>query len=516
MHIDEPYLSLFARTSATLIRRQSAVAIIGAGMSGLCMAITLRRVGIHDITIYEQAHEVGGTWRDNTYPGLTCDIPAHFYQYSFAPNNDWTHLFAPGPEIQDYLRRTTDRFDIRRHIRFGTEITEARFEHDRWQLHTSSGAIAHCDFLIAATGILRVPKIPDLPGLDTFEGPMLHTARWDASIDLTGKRVGVIGTGSIGVQVICGLTDTAGHLTLFQRSANWILPLPNPRIPRTVVHAQRRWPRLNRLAYRASDATLGFFSRAVIQPGWRRSLLGSALTASLRTVGDAHLRRKLTPSYQPLCRRMIVSDRFYRTVSRDHVHVETVGIDSITPTGIRTADGTQHTLDALVLATGFDAHAYLRPLRLIGPKGRTLETAWRTGPKAHLTVALPGFPNFFMLLGPHSPVGNYSLVPIAESQAQHILAWIDRWRDNLFDTVAPTHRATAAYNAELRAALPRTVWTSGCSSWYLDQNGNPELWPWTPADHRNRLTATPNPRDYDLRRTHDRLPLSYPLTWGAG
>lgn len=500
MHIDQTHASLFGRTSGKLVRRQPSVAIIGAGMSGLCMAITLRRAGIRDITIYEKAREVGGTWRDNIYPGLTCDIPSHFYQYSFAPNNDWTHLFASGHEIQDYLCRTADRFDVRRHIRFGTEIAAAHFELDHWQVHAVSGEVAEFDFLIAATGVLRVPTAPGIAGLDSFAGPVLHTARWDDTLDLAGKRVGIIGTGSSGIQVTCGLQDTAAQLTLFQRSANWILPLPNPRISRVAIHAQHRWPLVNRAAYRASESVLGFFARAVIHPGWRRATLGVALRAGLRTVGDPELRRKLTPAYQPLCRRMIVSDRFYRAVRRGHVRIETSRIEAVTPTGVRTADDVLHDLDAIVLATGFDSHAYLHPMRLIGPKGQSLETAWRTGPRAYLTVAVPGFPNFFMLLGPHSPIGNHSLVPVAEAQAEHILAWIERWRDELFDTVAPTHRATGAYYAELRAALPRTVWASGCSSWYLDANGRPELWPWTPAEHRRRLAATPDPHHYDLRR----------------
>ncbi|WP_167479612.1 flavin-containing monooxygenase [Nocardia arthritidis] len=484
-----------------MTRRQPSVAVIGAGMSGLCMAITLRQAGIRDITIYEKANEVGGTWRDNVYPGLTCDIPSHFYQYSFAPKSDWTQLFSTGAEIQDYLRRITDRFELRPHIRFGTEIIEARFTGDRWQVHTAGGAIAHFDFLIAATGVLRVPRLPNITGLTTFDGPVLHSADWDPSADLAGKRVAVIGTGSSGVQIMCGLADTADHLTLFQRSANWVLTLPNPRFPRLVTAAHRRWPALGRLGYRAGAGVLGFFARAVIEPGWRRTLLDTAVRADLRRIRDTRLRRTLTPDHRPMCRRLIFSDRFHRIIQRPNVSVIDTGIDYVTLRGVVTTDGTLHEVDAIVLATGFDAHAYLRPMRLIGAKGRTLETAWRNGPKAHLTVALPGFPNFFMLLGPHSPIGNYSLMAVAETQARHILGWIERWRDERFDTVAPTYRATAAYNADLRAALPRTVWATGCSSWYLGPDGLPELWPFTPAEHRRRLDAVPDPRDYDLRRT---------------
>ncbi|BBX97413.1 flavin-containing monooxygenase [Mycobacterium lacus] len=483
-----------------MTRRDPAVAIVGAGMSGLCVAIALLRNGITNITIYEKADEVGGTWRENTYPGLTCDVPSRFYQYTFDKNPDWTHLFSPGPEIQTYLRGVADRHALRDRIRFGTEIVSARFDAGRWVLRTDAGAESTADFLISATGVLHHPRIPAIAGLADFGGTVFHSARWDHRVPLRGRRIAVIGTGSTGVQIICGLAGLAGKLLMFQRTAQWILPLPNPRYSRLASVCHRAVPWLGWAAYRAYSLVFELLAAAVTRPGWQRKLMGAVCRANLRTVRDPGLRRALTPDYQPMCKRLVMSGGFYRAMQRDDVELVTAGIDHVEHRGIVTDDGVLHEADIIVLATGFDTHAFFRPMRLTGRDGIVADDVWRDGPRAHQTVAMPGFPNFFMMLGPHSPVGNFALTAVAESQADHILQWIQRWRRDEFDTVEPTSSATETFNAELRAAMPNTVWTTGCDSWYLGKDGVPEVWPFTPARHRTML-ANPDPEQYELRRT---------------
>lgn len=480
-------------------KRMPSVAIIGAGMSGICMAITLRKAGITDVTLYEKASDVGGTWRDNTYPGLSCDVPSRFYQYTFATNPAWTHFFSPGSEIQTYFSGIADEYGLREQIRFDTEIVDACFDDNHWRIRTAAGDERTVDFLISATGILREPRYPNIKGLGDFGGAVMHSARWDHSVDTTGKRVAVIGTGSTGAQIVCGLADTVERLELFQRSAQWILPVPNPGYRKLTSSVRGRLPSLDRVAYLGYRKFVEFFAQALVAPGWRRRLINEICRANLRTVRDPELRAALTPDYQPMCKRVVISSGFYPAMQRDNVGLVTEGIDRIEERGVVTADGVLHELDVIALATGFDAHAFMRPMNLTGVDGRTIDEAWADGPKAHLTVGLAGFPNFFMLMGPHSPVGNYALTAIAETQATHILGWIDRWRDRQFDSVAPTQEATDDFNAEMREAMPGTVWTTGCTSWYLGTDGLPELWPWTPDRHRDRLAAPPVLDDYELR-----------------
>lgn len=475
------------------------VVIVGAGMSGLCMAIKLRRSGLQDITIYEKARQLGGTWRDNTYPGLTCDVPSRFYQYSFELNPGWTHRYSPGPEIWAYLDRVADRYDIRRHIVFGTEVTEGRFADGRWHIRTSTGQEDVADFLVSATGVLHHPRRPRIDGLESFGGAAFHSARWDHTVELEGRRVAVVGTGSTGVQIVTDLAGTAGRLALFQRTAQWIFPARNRRYGGLTKAGHRALPALSRLGYHWHEFLISsLLSQAIIKPGWRRSLIGRVCRRHLATVRDPELRRRLTPDYEPMCKRLIASAGFYDAVQRPDVELVTEAIDHIEPRGIVTRDGALHEIDVLVLATGFDAHAYLRPMELTGPDGLTLTKAWQDGPRAYRTVALPGFPNFFMLMGPHSPIGNYSLISVAEAQADYVLGWIRRWRAGLVSTMTPTPEATERFNAEMRKAMPQTVWTTGCTSWYLGKDGLPELWPWTPRKHRAML-RDPSFADFDAR-----------------
>jgi cation diffusion facilitator CzcD-associated flavoprotein CzcO len=483
----------------TVEKRSPRVAVVGAGMSGLCMGIKLKRAGIEDFTIYEKADAVGGTWRDNTYPGLSCDVPSRFYQYSFAPNPDWTHFFSPGAEIWRYFDRVAESYGLRDHLAFGKEVTSARFAAGRWRLRTADGEETDADFVVSACGVLHRPRVPPIKGLETFSGPAFHSARWDHGIDLSGKRVAVVGTGSTGVQIVCGLQDVAGRLDLFQRTAQWIFPARNRRYSKLARLGHRRIPLLSRLAYLLYEKLLDqTFFRAVVEPGWQRRLISGICRANLLTIRDPELRRKLTPDYEPMCKRLVASWDFYRVVQQPNVDVVTEAIERVEPGGIVTADGRVHEVDVLVLATGFDSHAYMRPMEVVGEGGLSLDDAWRDGPSAYRTVGIPGFPNFFMLMGPHSPVGNYSLVPIAEIQSRYVMRWIRMWQEGRVSTAAPTAGATAAFNQELRDAMPETIWVTGCQSWYLGKDGSPEVWPWRPVRLREMLEE-PDLAEFDVR-----------------
>lgn len=481
------------------------VGIVGAGMSGLCMAAKLQRAGIENFTIYEKASEVGGTWRENTYPGLSCDVPSRFYSYSFAPNPDWRHTFPPGEELQAYFVRCADDLGLRQHIRFDSDVTEARWKNGRWRLRTADGHTDAVDILVAATGVLHHPKVPDIKGLDSFAGPCFHSARWDHTVPLEGKRIALIGTGSTGVQITTALSRVAGKLQVFQRTPQWVLPLPSFRYSPVSRALMRRFPKLNRISYLAYQRVLeATFAHAVTEPGWRRTAVSALCRASLRFgVRDPELRHKLTPKDEPMCKRLIMSGGYHRAVQRSSVDVVTDGIDHVEPQGIVTVDGKLHEADVLVLATGFDAHAFVRPMRVVGENGVSIDEAWQDGPRAYHTVAVPGFPNYFMLIGPHSPIGNHSLIAIAEAQADYVLQWIEELRRGEIRSIAPTREATEAFNAEMRMAMPNTVWTTGCNSWYLGADGLPELWPWTPSRHREMLRR-PVQQDFVIRKKPNR------------
>jgi cation diffusion facilitator CzcD-associated flavoprotein CzcO len=476
-----------------------SVAIIGAGMSGLCMAYKLQDAGIETFTIFEQADEVGGTWRDNTYPGLTCDVPSRYYSYSFRPNPEWTHVLPPGPEIQQYFLRVAAERGVRAHIRFGTVVTSAIYRDGLWWLDAGAGEESF-DVLVTATGVLRVPRYPDIAGLDSFAGPKFHSSRWDHSVSLPDKRIGVVGTGSTGVQITAALGGNVKQLKVFQRTAQWVMPFPNLHYRAVTKAGLRRFPALNALGF-------GFWGRffrtvpgrAAIQPGWQRNLLQASCRWNLRlSIRDPELRRKLTPSHQPMCKRLIMASTYYRAVKKSSVEIVAEPIAHVEPRGVVTADGTLHELDVLVLATGFDARAYVRPMAIVGEHGRTLDEAWADGPFAYRSVAVPGFPNMFMMMGPHSPIGNQSLIPVAESQADFALWWIRRIRDGSVTAAAPTEAASKAYNEDMKASMPQTVWVTGCSSWYLGKDGLPELFPWKPERHQE-LLAAPDLGDFDIR-----------------
>ena len=469
--------------------RSPAVAVIGAGVSGLCMGVALKKAGVEDVVILEKAAGLGGTWRENTYPGLVCDIPSRIYSYSFEPNPDWSRPYSPGPEIHGYLEGVAHKYGVYPHIRFGSEVEDARWEDGRWTVRISDGAEIRADFLISACGFLHRWKEPDIPGLDTFEGPRFHSANWDHQAPLSGRRVGVVGAGSSGVQIVGEIANRTRKLTHFQRTPQWILPTLDRSYSRLTRFLMRRFPALNRLSYRmwmlAFETTYG---AAFVEPGLRRRIIKGICRLNLRTVRNRELRRKLTPDYEPLCKRVVVSTRFYSAVERPNVEVVTEGIERVEPTAVVTDDGRRHELDVLVLATGFDAHAYLRPIELHGEGGRRLSDAWSGEPWAYRTVALPGFPNFCMLMGPHSPVANASIFFVAETQVAYVMQWIRMWREGAVSAMSPRLDATERFNEQMDEAMPRTTWVSGCDSWYIGADGKPAVFPWTATRHREMLS----------------------------
>ncbi|OLT75790.1 NAD(P)/FAD-dependent oxidoreductase [Mycobacteroides chelonae] len=480
--------------------RQPRVIIVGAGVAGIATAVILKRHGYNDLTILEKGSDVGGVWYWNHYPGLTCDVPSNLYQYSFAPKPDWSRVYATGPEIQRYLRFVADEHGLAPHIAFDTEVTAADFTGRNWHVETSRGDTLTADFVIMATGLLHHPHIPDIPGLDDFGGSVVHTARWDDALDTRGKKIAVIGSGSTGVQIVSALQPQAHRVHHFTRTPQWILWAPmGLRQPRLVTAALTRWPGLRNALYRALLAGSWIFADVTTTPSWRRRLAQGMARWSLKTqVRDRALREALTPDYEPFCKRQVMSGTYYRAIRADNTELVSARISGITQSGIRTADGLEREVDIIVLATGFAAHNYMRPMDLRGRDGLGIDQAWNDGPRAYRMTAIPGFPNLFTVLGPNTPTGSISLQYTSELTARYIVQWLDRFRDGEIDTVEVTEQATARFNEEVAAALGPTVWNTGCNSWYLTDTGTVDLWPFD-RKTMTRMLSRPNPADFTLR-----------------
>ena len=466
---------------ADTARQNPSVAIIGAGMTGILVAIKLREAGITDITILEKADRLGGTWRENTYPGVACDVPAHMYTYSFRGNPEWNHRFARGDEIQAYFEEVAAENGITEQIRFGESLDTCHYHDGMWHLTTGKGKQLAVDFVFSATGILHHPAYPDIEGLDSFEGEMWHTARWNHDVDLAGKRVGIIGTGSTAAQVIGEISKTSGHLTIFQRTPQWIVSVPDKNYTEQDKAGLRgNQGKLTSLSRRYAFAMRNSFSKAVTGSKLQHAFLSWAAKRNLRkSVRDPELRAKLTPDYKVGCKRLIINSTFYDAVQQNNVALETSGIERITGQGVVTADGTCHELDVLILATGFHPFNFMRPMDLKGRDGLDIEEAWAKKVQAYRSVCLPGFPNFFLMLGPNSPVGNYSVIAMSEVQTAYILKLIEHWKQGTLETVEATEEAKQRFNIYLRAGMHNTAWVGGCQSWYLDEDGDPALWPYS-------------------------------------
>jgi cation diffusion facilitator CzcD-associated flavoprotein CzcO len=476
------------------------IAIIGAGMGGVLMAIKLKEAGYTDFVILEKGDRVGGTWRENTYPGLHCDFPSHFYSYSFFQNPNWSYRFSPGPEIRDYLESAAHKFGVHDAIRFNSKVVDGRWGNDCWTVTLEGGETLVCDILIAATGYLHVPNFPDIQGLDSFAGSKFHTAQWDHSVTLADKRIGIIGTGSTSTQLVVELADKVNKLTVFQRTPQWVAQQDNPAYSEEEKQAFAENPELLAKMYEDEKAEMVTLADGAILGGSAdaRAFLESNVRDNLARVKDPVLRSKLIPDYAPGCKRIVISPRFYEAIQEPNCALVTERIEGIEPGGVRTDDGTLHELDVLVLATGYDTQAYFRPLRLTGANGTRIEDVWRDRPVAFRTMTVPHMPNFFMVEGPFSPIGNVCAFLTAELQVAHIIKLI-RIVDDQDAAIAPREDATQALLATYRDAARTTIWaTGGCVSWYQDAEGVPTLYPFPNQAFEAEMTADPDHSEYVL------------------
>ncbi|MAE93784.1 MAG: monooxygenase [Deltaproteobacteria bacterium] len=475
--------------------------IMGAGMAGILSAIKLQEAGLDNYAIYEKADRLGGTWRENEYAGIACDVPSHMYCYSFAPNPDWSHRHSPGGEIQAYFEDVARRYEVEPRIQYNTEITRCEFVNGRWKVELSNGSTDEADFLIAATGVLHHPSYPNIEGLDSFGGASFHTARWNHDVPLAGKRIGIIGTGSSAIQITTALADQVGKLSLFQRTPQWIMPIENPPYSEEEKAEFRRNPAAMQKI--RDDVTQQFIA------GFANILhdLDSPMLKQIHTtceanleenVKDPELREKLRPNYRAACKRLIMSENFYDAIQSPNAELVTEGIERVEEKGVRTKDGRLHELDVLIIATGFKVDRFMRPMEVIGRDGLTLEDAWADGPFSYKAISIPEFPNLFMLNGPYGPVGNFSLIDVAEMQFSYIMQLVDQVRTGACKELGASRAATLEFDSERIEAAKKTIWASGCNSWYLDADGIPAAWPFT-FDRFIDEMAKPHLDHYDMR-----------------
>lgn len=455
--------------------RNTRFIIIGAGISGVLMGIKLLERGNRNFAILEKAGAMGGTWRDNVYPGVACDVAAHLYSYSFERNPWWLSRYAKGRDIWEYYHDVADRRGVLPFIQYHKEVVSAVFVEGTWQVTTRDGDVHIADVVIAAAGRLHQPIMPQIEGLETFAGATFHTARWDTSVDLAGKRVGVIGTGSSSTQIVTALSGVVKKLSVFQRTAQWVFPVkdtPNPWWRRLGFWLSgKHWQRYYRELRSETEAR----GKAATSSEEGRQERDKVCFDALAAIRDPDLRAKLTPDYEVGCKRLVFSDGFYEAVQHESVDVVVDPIERVVPQGVITQDGKLHELDVLALATGFDAHAYIRPMQVKGESGVTLDEVWRDLPLTYRAIAIPHMPNFLMINGPYSPGGTSSVVGIAEAQVDYILQLIDRIckRGVL---LSPREEPSRAWLDASRERARGSVWgTGGCQSWYLDKTGTPTL-----------------------------------------
>ncbi|WP_460066566.1 flavin-containing monooxygenase [Streptomyces sp. YKOK-I1] len=480
------------------------VAVIGSGFGGLGAAVRLRREGITDFVVLERADSVGGTWRDNSYPGCACDVPSHLYSFSFAPNPDWPRTFSGQEHIRAYLEHVTDTFGLRPHLRFGCEVRRMTWDAQelRWDIETSGGRYA-ADVVVSATGPLSDPRVPDVPGLDTFPGKVFHSARWDHGQDLTGKRVAMIGTGASAIQIVPALQPSVSRLTLFQRTPPWVMP----RVDRAVSGAERALHRalpfttqLRRgLLWGIRELQVQAFTKHPNELGFVERLAKINLARSIK---DRDLRARLTPDYRIGCKRILLSSTYYPALAQPNVDVVASGLSEIRGSTLVAADGTEAEADVIVFGTGF--HVTDMPIaeRVVGAGGQTLAESWKDGMAALRGASAAGFPNWMSIIGPNTGLGNSSMILMIESQLNYMADYL-RQLNVLGGRAALDARpgAVDAWNARVQERMKRTVWnTGGCTSWYLDANGrNTTVWPGTTSEFR-RATRRVDLAEYELLR----------------
>jgi cation diffusion facilitator CzcD-associated flavoprotein CzcO len=478
------------------------VAIIGTGAAGIAMAHQLKSEGIDDIVLLEKAADVGGTWRDNDYPGCACDVPSHLYSFGFAPNPTWSRAYSDQPEIHAYMRKVARDQDVLRHVRGNAEVVGADWSEaeQRWTLQTVRGTLT-ADVLVAGPGPLSEPKIPEIAGLGTFKGEIFHSARWNHDHDLTDRRVAVIGTGASAIQFIPQIQPEVAHLDVYQRTAPWIVPKSNPHYGPVRHFLYKHLPITQRIA-----RTLIYWRQELLVPGFVYDRRFQAIPQKLaethlgRQVKDPVLREKLRPKYTIGCKRILQANDYYPAVGKPNVEVLDTGIKEITPAGVVTADGELHPCDTIILATGF--HVTDLPITKLvrGKGGLQMDDHFQGSPQCYYGTSVDGFPNMYLLLGPNTGLGHSSVIFMIEAQVAHVMGAIRAMRDRGIAEVEVRDDVLRAHNAALQKAMQRTVWTQGgCDSWYLDSNGrNTTLWPGFTWRFR-QLAATFDPSAYHLR-----------------
>jgi cation diffusion facilitator CzcD-associated flavoprotein CzcO len=480
------------------------VAVVGSGFGGLGAAVRLRREGVTDFVVLERADSVGGTWRDNSYPGCACDVPSHLYSFSFAPHPDWPRTFSGQEHIRAYLEHVTDVFRLRPHIRLNSEVKRMTWDGEklRWDIETASGNLS-ADLVVSATGPLSDPKIPDIPGLDSFPGKVFHSARWDHDYDLRGKRVAMVGTGASAIQIVPAIQPLARSVTLFQRTPPWVMP----RMDRAISGAERWLHRQLPFTTQVRRGLLWGIRELQVQaftkhPNELGAVEQLAKRNMARAVKDPALRAKLTPDYRIGCKRILLSSTYYPALAQPNVDVVASGLSRVEGSTLVAADGTEARVDAIVFGTGF--HVTDMPIadRVVGADGRTLAEAWKGGMEALRGASAAGFPNWMTLIGPNTGLGNSSMILMIESQLNYLADFV-RQLDVLGGRAALDARpaAVAAWNHRVQERMKRTVWnTGGCTSWYLDANGrNSTIWPGTTTEFR-RATRRVDLSEYEVLR----------------
>ncbi|WP_328339753.1 NAD(P)/FAD-dependent oxidoreductase [Streptomyces violaceus] len=485
-------------------REHVRVAVVGSGFGGLGAAVRLRREGVTDFVVLERASGVGGTWRDNSYPGCRCDVPSHLYSFSFAPNPEWPRTFSGHEHIRAYLEHVTDVFRLRPHIRFDSEVKRMSWNAERlcWDIETSSGNLS-ADLVVSATGPLSDPKVPEIPGLESFPGKVFHSARWDHDYDLRGKRVAMVGTGASAAQIVPAVQPEVSRLTLFQRTAPWVMPRVDRNISDTERWLHRQLPftaQLRRgLLWGIRELQVQAFTK---HPGQLGLVEEMARRNMARSIKDPALRAKLTPDYRIGCKRILLSSDYYPALAQPNVDVVAGGLAEVRGSTLVAADGSEAEADAIVFGTGF--HVTDMPIadRVVGADGRTLAETWKGGMEALRGASAAGFPNWMTIIGPNTGLGNSSMILMIESQLNYLADFV-RQLDVLGGRVALDARpgAVRAWNHRVQERMKRTVWnTGGCTSWYLDASGrNTTIWPGTTGEFR-RATRRVDLAEYDVLR----------------
>ncbi|WP_216215952.1 flavin-containing monooxygenase [Amycolatopsis aidingensis] len=478
------------RNGTRVEQRHFDVIVIGAGASGIGAAIRLRQEGITDFVVLEKADDLGGTWRDNTYPGCACDVPSALYSYSFAPNPEWTRAFAKQPEIRAYLADTARRYGVTGHLRLGTEVRRAQWNggHKRWELSTSAGELT-ARVVLAGAGPWHEPRVPDLPGLAEFPGEVFHSSRWNHDYDLRGKRVAVVGTGASAVQFVPEIQPLVSRLHLFQRTAQWVLPKPDHYVPKLERWLLRRFPATQRALRAAEYAGMEALGLGFRNPWILRRLQHVGLLHLRRAIRDPWLRTALTPDYTLGCKRLLLSNDYYPALAKSNVDVHPTAVRSIEGNRVLGADGSACEVDAIILGTGFRILDMPVAGKVFDAAGRSLDDHWQGSPQAYLGTTVSGFPNAFLLLGPGLGTGHSSAFMIMEAQLSYAVSGVRRILHEGWSEVDVRPEVQRGYNEELQRALAGTVYNAGgCSSYYLDANGrNSFSWPWSTGRMRRRL-----------------------------